>query len=639
MLLFPYGRVGESSLPSQLHPSLRIAQSTMHRLDSLHARGGSIRGSSAEGGPKELGLKEKAILELVNTLSDKLRNLRVKSKERYLACCAELEPGHNEERDVPGRIERDTGDSLMTGVNTSRQQSLTLLFGRGGITEPSLAFRHSPTTDAGRRLETRFEIEMPFPSRTATSSLRKSATSRGKTQPQWQQAESRKVERAKYERALQSNLDCFITRSVTDLEYAIAAEGTTSGEEGDESLGSSESHDDEDDEDELSQPGSQLGVGKNGSQGLSHCAERKLFRRETFPIPISAKEMNPGLLLGYACNRAVLPGGQKLFRHVLSLQSRMLFVYLFWYIHCRFFQKNSAAEQSHLLKIISDRYVRLLALSASSMEKEFQDVFFLHYPYILAHSVYWGFYYLCPGTRHLYSSSFKRILYLETVRLMSGVEVTPIAILRRTAVLFPGDAGEEASLSLINSLPPITKSSKAGAAALQAEQEGGEHKASCRQAAADPLAGFVGDRNNLKFREPVPRGLQWPLQRQTRKVFDAAATSPLLQSYLEEALPAHEAHSTRKPENMARTVPVGWCVTGGTETFHHRSVDSKEYDAALAQRGDAKLNFAACLVEDRKAVSLAVARLERQKQKMKTAGRRLNAIKSARLVSKHCPPE
>lgn len=50
-------------------------------------------------------------------------------------------------------------------------------------------------------------------------------------------------------------------------------------------------------------------------------------------------EMNPKLLLSYACERTVLPGGARMFKHfATSLESQHLFVYIFWFIHCKFFQ-------------------------------------------------------------------------------------------------------------------------------------------------------------------------------------------------------------------------------------------------------------------------------------------------------------
>lgn len=54
---------------------------------------------------------------------------------------------------------------------------------------------------------------------------------------------------------------------------------------------------------------------------------------------------------------------------------------------------------------------------------DYKDFFFKHYPFLVANAVIWGFHYLCPGSRHLYSNAFKRVLYLQCARILSGIEV------------------------------------------------------------------------------------------------------------------------------------------------------------------------------------------------------------------------
>lgn len=84
-------------------------------------------------------------------------------------------------------------------------------------------------------------------------------------------------------------------------------------------------------------------------------------------------------------------------------------------------QEDSRREQAHLLRFVASRYVAVL--STDGME-EYKDFFFKHYPFVVANAVLWGFHYLCPGSRHLYSNAFKRVLYLQCARILSGVEVS-----------------------------------------------------------------------------------------------------------------------------------------------------------------------------------------------------------------------
>jgi Protein of unknown function len=82
---------------------------------------------------------------------------------------------------------------------------------------------------------------------------------------------------------------------------------------------------------------------------------------------------------------------------------------------------------------------------------EFRDLFFKHYPFLIANAIHCGFFYLCPGTRHLYGTSFKRILYLECVRLLTGVDVMPVSILDTRAKLFPEEAHEDVTAANVTS--------------------------------------------------------------------------------------------------------------------------------------------------------------------------------------------
>ena len=56
------------------------------------------------------------------------------------------------------------------------------------------------------------------------------------------------------------------------------------------------------------------------------------------------------LLLSYSCERISLPSGEKMFKHfVLGYLSCHLFVYTYWFVHCKFFQPDSEGEQHYLL--------------------------------------------------------------------------------------------------------------------------------------------------------------------------------------------------------------------------------------------------------------------------------------------------
>jgi hypothetical protein len=59
-------------------------------------------------------------------------------------------------------------------------------------------------------------------------------------------------------------------------------------------------------------------------------------------------------------------------------------------------------QQRVLVDEISAKYVKMIASLHGNI-----DYIFRIYPYAVSSGVYWGFYYLFPGSRHLYTPEFK----------------------------------------------------------------------------------------------------------------------------------------------------------------------------------------------------------------------------------------
>lgn len=70
---------------------------------------------------------------------------------------------------------------------------------------------------------------------------------------------------------------------------------------------------------------------KSGNPAL-HC-------KDEYPILLSKSEMNPHLLLSLSCEMLALDKGNRLLKVILLHEmSQELFVLMYWFIHCRFFQ-------------------------------------------------------------------------------------------------------------------------------------------------------------------------------------------------------------------------------------------------------------------------------------------------------------
>jgi hypothetical protein len=162
--------------------------------------------------------------------------------------------------------------------------------------------------------------------------------------------------------------------------------------------------------------------------------------------------MDPELLLLYGVERISLPSGESVFRFLARQAAvQRLLVQLFWFIKCRMFQPGSINEQAHLLGLISEQYVLVFELlCAKARAQHEKDLVFLYLPYVLGSGVFFGayeplgqasltlaagFFYACPGSRHLYGKRFRGIIYMQMVNILYGIHLCPLSLKVREARL------------------------------------------------------------------------------------------------------------------------------------------------------------------------------------------------------------
>ena len=124
-------------------------------------------------------------------------------------------------------------------------------------------------------------------------------------------------------------------------------------------------------------------------------------------------EMRPDILLRFGLEKITLPSGESVFKWLVSQTAiQDYYVYLFWLLKVKFFQKSGGfgEEEEFLLRQSGSQYVKIIDLLSNRASAEYEkDFMFRYLPYIISHSLFYGFYYLCPGSRHLYTKSYKWI--------------------------------------------------------------------------------------------------------------------------------------------------------------------------------------------------------------------------------------
>ena len=373
--------------------------------------------------------------------------------------------------------------------------------------------------------------------------------------------------------------------------------------------------------------------------------------------------MDPELLLQYSIERISLPCGDGVFRW-LSKQPTMhsYFVHLFWFIKVKFFQRDSGPEaEKFLLENLSVEYVKIVELlSRHAHEEHEKDLVFKYLPYIISNAIFYGFFFLCPGSRHLYTKGFRKTILLQIVQVMNGVQLCPISVKVSWIKLFPEEAQDEedgedgdlfptntisasnnsnnlnpsnsnlmknvggtnnsptvggntgvgvdgkppaftpqSTVGLNNDVTAMMMTSKSlpvglletdGDSPVKIRLDGTATSEDLKQFKSRMSSDVFSDNNNINLKnsnDPLSRTVLKPpllrpgrntlAPRQRKELVNANDMSPLMQEYLS----ATTSGGGKRIETLRRTVPVGWCVSGGSDT-HHRKVIPRELHDELS---------------------------------------------------------
>lgn len=561
--------------------------------------------------------------QLIENLMARMQRISAKAAERRKACeedqKADSDMCSAKITTLQQEMEERDGESMVHRKPTAFSRE-----SESGLPDVNVRFR-APMTEAGKQLDAVFEEKLGHlltSSQKRNSRARAGSTSaiaRGRRNGH--KIDEKKLERINYERRLQSNLESYVARSVNELRYRISSNDTFEDED----------------------------CSRRNQSG----SQRELQRAESWPIPVESHQMNPRLLLAYSCQRIVLPSGDRLFKHfVLSQISCEMYINLYWFAHCRFYQNNSELEQHYLLRRVALLYVKLLSLEALETHRDF---FFKYFPYVMANAIFYGFYYLCPGSRHLYTASFKKILFLQLAQILTGVDVSPLSVDVLRQQCFPEDTADEVLEGDTDTLPPLPiyspnnaekdvtghwysdaeKNANGLLSRVQEDDDGNSILQSCVSASllanrvkpeciarhqsmpvlhqSNALAGYIGNRGDLRFRPLTPAKMKSVLPRQKKVAFDTNQLSPLLQEYL-----------ANNPQNnkglVRRTTPVRWCFTGGTDTFIRFPAGKDAYESIRDTYLQSKLAFRQDMTEIRHSYNQQLKRLDKDMKQLQERG-------------------
>lgn len=502
------------------------------------------------------------------------------------------------------------------------EQDINLVSTEGVFIDPvRLIIRTKQPTETSKKLETKLDDlfsssslrEMKGKKNKASNRVARSKKSEAK------RYEAKKLQRLRLEKELTVNMESYVTRSVNDSDLDF--------------------HPPERPEDEVSWPISIKWPVPSRLDSPSHSSMEQ-----------AEGEMSPELLLLYALERINMPAGEHMMQQVFKHPSvQLYFVYMFWLVKAKFFlnDKEQGAE-AFLLQKLSGEYVKIVELlSKKAHGGNNKDFVFQYLPFIVSNAVYYSFYFLCPGSRHMYSKGFRKTILMQVVQVMHGIQLCPVSVRVAWAKLFPEEEQEDVmhqhdgeENDTIPMMIPLTHAklsptatatnttsaasaeysssragspdesrgrktkgplldedgvhetveqtdgriprnpsvaSESGRASTGRSSEGGassralESLGHTRQHSSS--AKLVDPVNRLSLRPP-PTKSKFIVPRQRRERTDVNDISPLMQQYLE--LPT--AGGFKRSQTLARTVPVNWCVAGGSDTHRRRLIPKELHD-------------------------------------------------------------
>lgn len=410
-------------------------------------------------GNKKGDLAERNLKQMIDVLHLKIAALDDAAKLRLTLCNEDLNPNstrmskqapklgddfdmgtaptHNNRSNNSnnGNGSYNNGNATGSNYNNSKQHNNLVSNDTVYIDPYHLIIKTKPTTEVSKNLEMKIEETFGAAAFRDWKYKKVGGTAREKFKKSEQQKnEIKKLIRLKLEKKMTNDVELYVTRSVldNDLIFTIPSPLNTI-------------------------------IANTTATATSATPTTSNANANIFPIPVkypsyhpnaslpdnSDGQMNPELLLQYAVIRTNLPGNDSMYRWLMKKTViQDYFISLFWLIKIKFFQASATADdEQYLLKLASCDFIKIVDLIASKCYTEYEkDFTWMYLPHIFTNAIYYCFYYLCPGSRHIYTKSFKKTVFLQVVLIMHGVQLCPISVKVAWAKLFPEDIHVSTSL-------------------------------------------------------------------------------------------------------------------------------------------------------------------------------------------------
>ena len=391
------------------------------KLKDLEAE---VMGSMKKGVTSKSDIRERNLSQMISVLHMRMANLENTTKSRMELVQEDVRTDSTKSSSDGVKIGDDLEDMLKSdgggkigGPSKGIGHGGNLVTWMEGVhLDPHhLTVKTKQNTESAKNLEGRLEDAFGTSNTRDFRGQKKSGGGAANNARKHEQArfEAKKQMRMKLEKMLQTNMESFVTRSVLDPELIFSSPLDPEAE------------------------------------GLAD-----------WPIPVKwckadsrssrpnneEGEMVPILLLKLSLERIQIPSHELLFRWVVAQPCTQSFlVNLFWLMKIKFFQNEDSEENElFLMRGLSNDYAVIIAsIAQRTYSEEEKDHVYRYLPFLLSSAAYFGFYFLCPGSRHLYTKGFRKTILMQTVQITVGMQLCPISVKVSWGQLFPEEAHDD----------------------------------------------------------------------------------------------------------------------------------------------------------------------------------------------------
>lgn len=376
-----------------------------------------IMGERGEG--KKSESMQNNLNQMVNLLHVRLKHMEATAKARVQLSAEDLMANSTRTSSSATDIVTEYDEAIPKSLKDSKPSSTyhkdNLVSSDTVFIDPyHLVVKTKAPTETAKKLE--MNLEESFGNvniRELKSKKTKSSISQSEKSKKSEQLknEAKRINRVKLEKLLQTNMESFLTRSVVDADLMFRP-----------------------------------------PDNLNEEVEWPVLTKWCAKDPRSAHHDNaegeflPELLLRYSIERMNLPSGRKLFMWLIRQPMvQSYFVSLFWLLKVKFFETEADTQsEAYLLRKMGVDYRHILALLSERAHAEHEkDFVFRYFPFLLTNGVYFGFYFICPGSRHMYTKGLKKTIYMQIVQILTGIQLCSASVKVAWQKVFPEDTHEE----------------------------------------------------------------------------------------------------------------------------------------------------------------------------------------------------